>query len=65
MRAMLGSQCNATALPSTGAPLHVLRYKEVVNDPEDSLNSLLTFLGEWLVWVVALVAGEAVGAVGI
>ncbi len=62
---MLGSQCNATALPSTGAPLHVLRYEEVVNDPEDSLTSLLTFLGEWLIWVVTQIAEEAVGAVGI
>jgi hypothetical protein len=65
VRAMLGSQCNATALPYTGAPLYVLRYEEVVNDPEDSLTSLLTFLGEWLIWVVAQIAEEAVGAVGI
>ena len=56
VRAMLGSQCNATALPSTGAPLHLLRYEEVVNDPEDSLTSLLTFLGEWLIWGIARVA---------
>ncbi len=56
VRAMLGLQCNATALPSTGAPLHVLRYEEVVNDPEDSLTSLLTFLGEWRIWGIARVA---------
>ncbi len=45
--AMLGPSCdtNATRLPFTGAPLHVVMYEDLVEDPVGTLAPLLAFLG--------------------